>query len=85
MCQVSDWPKWQRAGDMAFGDYKALLDRQIGLIEIKLQGMGEPLLGPCYFDMIRYARGKHLWVRSTTNGSLLHLKEILFVSIKHRR
>lgn len=75
MCQVSDWPGMKRAEDMTFEDYKALIDSQEGLIEIKLQGMGEPLLGPCYFDMIRYARQRHLWVRSTTNASLLHLKE----------
>jgi pyrroloquinoline quinone biosynthesis protein E len=75
MCQVSDWPGMKRADDMSFEDFKRLIDSQYGLIEIKLQGMGEPLLGPCYFDMIRYARSRHIWVRSTTNASLLHLKE----------
>ena len=28
-----------------------------------------------YFAMIRYARDKHIWVRTTTNASLLHLKD----------
>ena len=28
-----------------------------------------------YFEMIRYARSKHIWVRTTTNASLLHLQE----------
>jgi len=73
MCQVSRWPDGRRADDMSFSDYKALLDSQPGLVEIKLQGMGEPLLAAeTYFEMIRYARQRHLWVRSTTNGSLLH-------------
>lgn len=76
MCQVSDWPKQTRAGDMAFDDFKAFLDSQPGLIEIKLQGMGEPLLAADdYIRMIEYARARHLWVRSTVNGSLLHLKD----------
>jgi sulfatase maturation enzyme AslB (radical SAM superfamily) len=76
MCQVSTWPKQKRADDMSFADFKALLDQQYGLIEIKLQGMGEPLLNAdTYFEMIRYARERHLWVRSTNNGSLLHLKD----------
>lgn len=44
MCQVSDWHKGQRAGDMPLDSFKALLDQQYGLIEIKLQGMGEPLI-----------------------------------------
>lgn len=76
MCQVSTWPKQKRAEDMSLGDFKALLDEQIGLVEIKLQGMGEPLLNAdTYFEMIRYARERHIWVRSTNNGSLLHLKD----------
>jgi pyrroloquinoline quinone biosynthesis protein E len=76
MCQVSDWPKMTRAGDMSLADFKQITDSQVGLIEIKLQGMGEPLLAARpFFDMVRYARSRDLWVRSTTNGSLLHLKE----------
>ncbi|MBK8477036.1 MAG: radical SAM protein [Opitutaceae bacterium] len=72
MCQVSDWPGFKRSRDMTMEEYRALLDQQTGLIEVKLQGMGEPLLGKCYFDMIEYARARHIWVRSTTNSSVLH-------------
>lgn len=76
MCQVSDWPKYQRAGDMTLRDFKSLIDSQYGLLEIKLQGMGEPLLGrDTFLEMIHYARSKHIWVRTTTNGSLLHLNK----------
>lgn len=76
MCQVSDWPKNKRAEDMPYEDFKSFIDAQPGLIEIKLQGMGEPLLGKqCYFNMIKYARSKHIWVRTTTNATLLHLDE----------
>ncbi len=61
---------------MSFDDFTALLEAQYGLIEIKLQGMGEPLLAAdIYFSMIEYARRRHIWVRSTVNGSLLHLKD----------
>lgn len=76
MCQVSDWPGLKRAEDMSLEDFKRLIDSQYGLLEIKLQGMGEPLLGrETYFEMIRYARSKHIWVRTTTNASLLHFKD----------
>lgn len=76
MCQMSEWPGGKRAEDMQLNDFKNLLDTQHGLVEIKLQGVGEPLLGKeDYFAMIRYARSKHLWVRSSTNASLLHLNE----------
>ena len=76
MCQVSDWAKGQRAKDMKLDDFKHLIDEQYGVFEIKIQGMGEPLMGaPAVFDMIRYARSKHIWVRTITNASLLHLKD----------
>jgi pyrroloquinoline quinone biosynthesis protein E len=76
MCQVSEWHKGKRADDMSFQDFKKIIDEQYGLVEIKLQGMGEPLMaGDDFFSMIRYARNKHIWVRSVTNASLLHLND----------
>jgi MoaA/NifB/PqqE/SkfB family radical SAM enzyme len=75
MCQVSDWPGLQRAGDMSLEDFKELIDSQYGLIEIKLQGLGEPFMGRSYIEMIQYARAKLIWVRSTTNASLLHIHD----------
>lgn len=76
MCSVSAWPKGKRAQDMPFEAFKALIDDQSGLVEIKLQGMGEPLMQrDPYFEMIRYARARRIWVRTTTNGSLLHLND----------
>ena len=76
MCQVSSWEQGQRAEDMTLDDFRNLIDEQIGLLEIKLQGMGEPLMaGDVFFDMIKYARQRQIWVRATVNGSLLHLKD----------
>lgn len=76
MCVVSEWDKGRRAQDMSLDDFKALIDAQYGLVEIKLQGIGEPTMqGDDFFKMIAYARSKHIWVRTTTNASLLHLKE----------
>lgn len=76
MCVVSDWPKGRRAADMSLAEFKRLVDEQIGLLEIKLQGIGEPLMqGDDFFGMIRYARARHIWVRTTTNASLLHLHD----------
>jgi len=76
MCVVSDWPKMQRAEDMSVESFKQLIDEQYGLLEIKLQGIGEPLMqGSIFLEMVRYAREHHIWVRVTTNASLLHLKD----------
>jgi pyrroloquinoline quinone biosynthesis protein E len=75
MCQVSEWDNRKRAEDMQLEDFKQLINQQYGLYEIKLQGLGEPLLHPDFFEMIRYARRQHIWVRIATNGSLLHINE----------
>jgi pyrroloquinoline quinone biosynthesis protein E len=74
MCTVSEWHKGTRAADMPLAEFKRLIDEQYGLVEIKIQGLGEPTLQrDDYFAMIRYARSKNIWVRTTTNASLLHL------------
>ena len=76
MCQVSEWPKGQRAEDLSLHEFKHIIDENIGLLEIKLQGMGEPTLGrDDFFAMIKYARDLSIWVRTVTNGSLLHAND----------
>lgn len=76
MCAVSKWPKRQRAADMTLDAFKALIDEQVGLVEIKLNGLGEAMMqGEDWFRMIEYARARRIWVRVTTNGSLLHINQ----------
>lgn len=76
MCTVSEWTKGQRAADLPVAEFKRIIDDLPGLIEIKVQGLGEPTLQrDAYFEMIRYARARHIWVRTTTNASLLHLHD----------
>ena len=74
MCAVAGWKKGKRADDMSLECFKRLIDEQYGLVEIKLNGLGEALMqGDDYFEMIRYARSRKIWVRMTTNASLLHM------------
>jgi pyrroloquinoline quinone biosynthesis protein E len=76
MCAVSKWKKGKRAEDMPLECFKRLIDEQYGLVEIKLNGIGEPLMqGDDYFEMIKYARSRRIWVRMTTNASLLYLRD----------
>ena len=64
MCVVSDWPKGKRGEDMSLEEFQRLIDEQYGLVEIKLQGIGEPTMqGDVFFEMIKYARARHIWVR----------------------
>ena len=75
MCQLNDWKNGKRADDLKFDDFKKIIDEQYGLTEIKLQGMGEPLLNKEFFKMIEYVVKKYIWIRTTVNGSLLHIND----------
>lgn len=65
----------EKKENMTFETFKNIIDEQFGLIEVKIQGVGEPLLNKDLIKMIEYARKKWLWVRTTTNGSLLHVND----------
>ena len=71
MCLMSEVAGNHRK-QMTYADFKKTLDEQYGLVEVKLQGLGEPLLNHDFFAMAHEAVGRDLWVRTTTNGSLLH-------------
>ncbi|TVM04137.1 MAG: hypothetical protein CV087_01705 [Candidatus Brocadia sp. WS118] len=75
MCQVSSWESLKRGADMTFEDFKRILDEQFGLIELKIQGMGEPFLGKDFIRMVEYASRKNIWVRTSTNATVLDRKE----------
>ena len=77
MCQVSDWEKGQRARDMELDEFRNLIDSNPQLIEIKLQGMGEPLMHKDFIKMIEYASERNIWVRTVVNGSLLHVRNYI--------
>jgi MoaA/NifB/PqqE/SkfB family radical SAM enzyme len=58
----------------AFIDYDAycrLVDQFPALSELHLQGLGEPLMHPRFFDMVRYAVARKIQVSTNTNLTLL--------------
>ena len=75
MCQVSAWERGKRAEDMPFDQFKDFIDSVPTLTEVKLHGMGEPLLHKDFIAMVRYLVDKDIWVRTTVNGSLLHARD----------
>jgi len=75
MCQVSTWESFKRSVDMSFEDFKRILDEQYGVFELKIQGMGEPFLGKDFIKMVEYAGSKDIWVRTSTNATLLNKNE----------
>jgi len=74
MCLISELGA-NRPTNMSYENFRKSIDEQVGLIEVKLQGLGEPLLNPDFFKMVEYAVNNNLWVRTTTNASLLHINE----------
>ena len=75
MCTVSGWEKGKRADDLTLEDFEAFLDEHTHLVEMKIQGLGEPLLHRHFIDMIQLAVERYIWVRTTVNGSLLHVRD----------
>lgn len=69
MCHVSD-PDFEHA-HMPLDLFKQIVDSNPQLAKIHLQGMGEPLLCPDFFNMVNYARKRKILVQTTINGSLL--------------
>ncbi|QDZ27056.1 SPASM domain-containing protein [Noviherbaspirillum sp. UKPF54] len=58
----------------AFMDFEVfcrLIDQFPQLEELQLQGLGEPMLHPRFFDMVRYAAGRGIAVSTNTNLTVL--------------
>ncbi|HEU5085789.1 MAG TPA: radical SAM protein [Roseiflexaceae bacterium] len=58
------------AAFMPFPTYTRLVDSFPDLTELHLQGLGEPLMHPRFFDMVTYAAEKGIRVSTNTNGTL---------------
>ena len=58
---------------MSFEAFRALLEEQPDLRELQLQGAGEPLAHPRFFDMVAFAAGRGVEVSTST--SLLSISD----------
>jgi len=61
---------------MSIGHFKKILGRLGFIYKLRLVGMGETLMNPDLFEIIRYAKAKGKEVEITTNGSLLTTETI---------
>ena len=76
MCAIQfrqDGPPYGPPAFMAFEIFTRLLDQFEGLRELHLQGLGEPMMHPRFFEMVEYASARS--VRVTTNSNLTLLNE----------
>jgi MoaA/NifB/PqqE/SkfB family radical SAM enzyme len=56
---------------MEFGAFMRLVDEFAGVRELHLQGLGEPMMHPRFFDMVEYASGRGIQVSTNSNMTLL--------------
>lgn len=75
MCPIpfrEDGPPFGPPAFMDFEVFKRLLDQFPGLEHLQLQGLGEPMMHPRFFDMISYATHRGVTVSTNTNLTLLN-------------
>jgi len=78
----------RKIGDMNMEKFIYTVEQLPNVKEVALQGLGEPLLNPDFFDMVRYLKEKNRRVSFNTNGSLLNdrnIKEIFDLSVDELR
>lgn len=76
-CKMCLAPHWERKAQfLTLDNFKAILRQFTYLRKISLVGVGEPLMNPEFFDMIRYAKSRNIRIGFATNGILLVEKNI---------
>ncbi|WP_119157106.1 radical SAM protein [Caldimonas tepidiphila] len=69
MCTVNE--RGDTVAEMSLAQFRALLDRMPGLEELHLQGLGEPMLHPQFFEMVELAASRGIRVSANTNATLV--------------
>lgn len=75
MCSIQfrqDGPPYGPPAFMDFDTFTRIVDEVPTLSELHLQGLGEPMMHPRFFDMVAYAAGKGIKVSTNSNFSLLN-------------
>jgi radical SAM protein with 4Fe4S-binding SPASM domain len=74
MCPIQFRDEGAPGQPRAFVDYDVfcrLVDQFDGADELQLQGLGEPLLHPRFFDMVRHATARGMQVSTNTNMTVM--------------
>src|SRR5437764_12133809 len=75
MCPIQfrqDGPPYGPLAFMEFAHFTRIIDQFTGLQELHLQGLGEPMMHPRFFDMVTYATQKGISVSTNSNLTLLN-------------
>src|SRR5438105_13727393 len=75
MCSIQfrqDGPPHGPLAFMEFEKFTSMIDQFIDVQELHLQGLGEPMMHPRFFDMVAYATAKGIRVSTNSNLTLLN-------------
>jgi radical SAM protein with 4Fe4S-binding SPASM domain len=75
MCSIpfrKDGPPYGPPAFMDYKTYTSIIDQFTNLQELHLQGLGEPMMHPRFFDMVEYAASKGISVSTNSNLTLLN-------------
>jgi len=76
-CLMCDTTLRSRTRDqMTLARFQGVIDQFPYLQRLAIQGVGEPLLNPDFFDMIGYAKSKQVFVYFNTNACLLNERNL---------
>jgi radical SAM protein with 4Fe4S-binding SPASM domain len=72
-CEFCKSSVWNKGGnDMDLFSFKRLIEQFPYLIDLLLQGFGEPLMCKDFFNMVEYCKEHRISVSTVTNGTLLN-------------
>jgi radical SAM protein with 4Fe4S-binding SPASM domain len=77
MCPIQfrqDGPPYGPPAFLPFETFTRLVDEFTGLKQLHLQGLGEPMMHPRFFDMVSYGVGKGIQVTTNSNLTLINPK-----------
>jgi radical SAM protein with 4Fe4S-binding SPASM domain len=77
MCPIqfrTDGPPYGPPAFMPFERFVSLLDQFPSLRELQLQGLGEPMMHPRFFDMVAHAVSRGIAVSTNSNLTLLNAR-----------
>ncbi len=72
MCPSEKIRKQRKATHMSFENFRKIIDCIPTLMKVTIQGVGEPLLSPDFFKMVRYANQKDIAVTTTMNATFMN-------------
>src|SRR3712207_1829733 len=77
MCSIQfrqDGPPFGPLAFMEWATFTGLIDGMPTLEQLHLQGLGEPMMHPRFFDMVRYASGRGIHVSTNSNMTVVNAK-----------